>query len=101
MINRESIIKVYDMAMLKMPDAHIDEVVHKFQVLYDFAAVIEEVDTEGLEPYEMSPEHECPLREDVVEPSMDREAVLANASEREFGYIKLKSVFKEEDNVTP
>lgn len=98
MITKDKIIKVYELSMLALPD-NIDEIVRKFQVLYDFAARVEEVDTEGLAPYEMSVTHPCPLREDTVVPSMDRERILSNVQEREYGYIRLKSVLKEDEDV--
>lgn len=86
------------MAMLHLPEGDIDEIVSKFQVLYDFAAKVEEVDTEGLTPYEMSVTHPCPLREDEIEPSMERELILSNARETEFGYIRLKKTDEEDEN---
>ncbi len=99
MITREQIIKVYDMAMLHLPEDNIDEIVEKFQTLYDFAAQVEEVDTEGLSVYEMSVTHPCPLRDDVVKPSMDRAEILANAKDTEFGYIRMKKTDEEDADV--
>lgn len=99
MITREQIVKVYGLAMLDLPETEVDAMVEKFQIVYDFAEKVMEVDTDGLDFMETSVTHPCPLRKDEVEPSMDRELALANAYDREFGYLRLKTVLAEEENV--
>lgn len=97
MITSEQIKKVYQLAMLEMPNEEEDVLVKKFQVTYDFAARVEDVDTDGVEPLEMTPTYDCPLRDDVIEPSMDREVALSQAPDREFGYIRVKKVLEDGD----
>lgn len=99
MITREQIIKVYELAMLDLPEDEVDEMAEKFQTIYSLGEKVLEVDTEGLEDMETSVSHPCPLRKDEVEPSMDREEAMANAHDREFGYYRLKSVMGEVEDV--
>lgn len=99
MITKEQVVKVYELAMLEVPEDGVDELVEKFQIIYNMAARVMEVDTEGLEFMETSVTHACPLRKDIVEPSMDRELALANAHDREFGYVRLRTVLAEDDYV--
>lgn len=84
--------------MLEMPDDP-DVIVEKFRTLYEFCARLDEVDTTGLPYREMNVTHPCPLREDVPEPSMDRERALANVADREYGYVRIKTVLKEGEDV--
>ena len=97
MITREQVIKVYELAMLDLPAGEVDEMVKKFQIIYNLAEHVLEVDTEGLEYMESSVTHASPLRKDEVEPSMDREEAMANTRDREFGYFRLKTVLPEEE----
>lgn len=99
MITREQVKKTYELAMLELPEEQVDEMTEKFQIIYDLAARVDEVDTEGLEDMVSPVTHSCPLRDDVPEASLDREAALLNTHDREFGYFRLKSVMLEEEDV--
>ena len=98
MITKEQIQKVYSLALLKMPEVD-EDIIDKFQVTYDFAARILDVDTEGIEPLEMTITHDSPFREDEIEPSMDRGVALGQAKEREFGYIRVHKVMEDTDEL--
>jgi aspartyl-tRNA(Asn)/glutamyl-tRNA(Gln) amidotransferase subunit C len=60
--------------------------------ILDYAAKLDELDTEGIEPTtHVLPIHNV-LREDAVRPSMDRDKLLANAPDRADGCFKVPKV---------
>lgn len=91
MIDRDEVVRVYDLAHLALTD-NVGELADKYNKVLDFAKIIMEVDTEGVSPMEFIPTEYAILREDEPEESIDREEALKNARNREFGYFKLKRV---------
>jgi len=60
--------------------------------ILDYAAKLDELDTEGVEPTaHVLPIHDV-LREDLSRPSYDREKLLANAPEQADGCFKVPKV---------
>lgn len=91
-MNREEVIRVYDLAHLEPKESEIDMLTDKYNTILDFAKIIMEVDTEGVEYMEMVPSEYSELRDDTPEESLDRETALENATDREYGYFRLKKV---------
>ncbi|MDY6065932.1 MAG: Asp-tRNA(Asn)/Glu-tRNA(Gln) amidotransferase subunit GatC [Finegoldia sp.] len=91
MIDRDEVVRVYDLAHLALTD-NVDELAEKYNKVLDFAKIIMDVDTEGVDPMELIPTEYALLREDEPEESIDREDALKNSKNREFGYFKLKRV---------
>lgn len=91
-MNREEVIRIYDLANLHLEENEIDKLQEKYNTVLEFAKMILEVDTDGVLPMEFNPTHQAILRKDVPEPGLDREEALKNASGREYGYFTLKKV---------
>ena len=60
--------------------------------LVDFAGQLEEIDTEGISPMAHVLPVQNAFREDVVQPSFDRAALLANAPSAEEGCLSVPRV---------
>ncbi len=72
-----------------------EEVLHfteQLSAILDYAAVLQKVDTSAIPPTaSVLPLHNV-MRADVVEPSLPREDVLANAPDASGGYFKVAAV---------
>lgn len=94
MITKEEVKEIYDLVNIKIDDSELENVAHKFENVYRFASEIMSLDTEMSDDFEIVVEHDCPLREDVVEESISRDDALLNAGDKEYGYFRLKRVVK-------
>ncbi len=68
----------------------------QFSSIIDYFDMLNEVDTTSIPPASDIANAENVLREDVVQPSMNREEFLKNAPQSERGYIKVPTVLGEE-----
>ena len=57
-------------------------------------SILNQVDTEGVEPTGHSVDLVSVMRDDEVEPSTDREEILANAPTREGDFIRVRAVLE-------
>lgn len=92
MINKEEVIRIYNLAHLNLEEDRVDILAEKYTKVLDFAELIMEVDTTDVKPLEMIQEEKAVFREDIPEESLDREKALENAKDREYGYFRLKKV---------
>ena len=86
-LSREEIRKVALLARLELSDAELDEQAKQFNDLLEQFVILESLDVSGIEPTSHSIPLVNVLREDVVRPSLPREAALANAPESRDGCI--------------
>lgn len=94
-ITKQDVENVAVLSRLSIPAAEIAEYVEE---LGDFLAYVENlqtVDTEKIEPTTYALPMQNVFREDVVKPSLEREAALANAPLQEEGYFKVPRVLEE------
>ena len=68
----------------------------QFSSIIEYFNMLNEVDTENVIPASDIANAENVLREDVVQPSMDREEFLKNAPKSERGYVKVPTVLGDE-----
>ena len=73
---------VSDLARLELSDAEKAMFQPQLENIVKYVEKISEVDVDGIEPMMHGRELVNAFREDVVRPSMDREAALANAPAR-------------------
>ena len=92
MIDKNEVRRIYSLAKLNIEENELEIMKNKFNIILDFANVIMEVDTAGIEMMELISNHESILREDIVEDSVDRELALKNCKDKEYGYFRLKKV---------
>lgn len=89
--------RYYNKAHLRLPEEKEDRKVQieKFEVLVKLAEEMMKTNSEGLEYFEITSQISSPLREDIVEESIDRELVFANTKHREYGYFKLDNTMED------
>lgn len=83
---------VAKLARLDLPPQRLEKLTDQLESILEYVAKIGEVDTAGVEPMAHAlPLHNV-LREDVVEPSLPLEKVLANAPETDGPFFKVPKV---------
>ena len=91
-ISREDILHVADLARLEMDEDAIDTFADKIGKILDHIDTLNSVDTIGVAPTSHAISLSNAFREDMVQPSFEREAALANAPEEEAGYFLVPKV---------
>jgi aspartyl-tRNA(Asn)/glutamyl-tRNA(Gln) amidotransferase subunit C len=78
-ISRAEVEKVAELARLSLSEDELDRMTGQLGEILGYIGLLSELDTENVEPMAHSLDLSNVLREDVVQPSLDREAALANA----------------------
>ena len=92
-ISKEEVLHVALLARLKLSDGEAEALTKDMENIIGFANKLSELDTEGVVPTAHAIPMSNAFREDVVKPSYDRDAMLANApSADEGGYTVPKVV---------
>jgi aspartyl-tRNA(Asn)/glutamyl-tRNA(Gln) amidotransferase subunit C len=78
-LTRADVLKVASLARLKLTEAELEDSTAKLSQILDYVALLNEADTEDVEPMVHAVELSNVFREDVVEPSLPQQAALANA----------------------
>ncbi len=84
-ISKEEVLHVALLARLKLSDGEAEALTKDMENIIGFANKLSELDTEGVVPTAHAIPMSNAFREDVVKPSYDRDAMLANAPSAEDG----------------
>ncbi len=82
------------LARLGMTDEEVEVMRDQMSNILDQMDVLEQVDTDDVEPTGHSVDLRSVMREDVVEPCADREDVLSNAPNREGDFVRVRAVLE-------
>lgn len=93
-ITRETVEKVALLSRLEFPEAEVQTLTGQLDAILEYVAVLEQVDTEGVQPTAHVLPLKNVLRPDVVKPSLPRELALSNAPEQEDGYFKVPKIME-------
>ena len=74
-----------ELARLDLPQEERGEVLEQLGKILDYMEILNRLDTERVEPYDLAAEAVEDLRADVPGPSMDRAALLENAPRAQDG----------------
>lgn len=89
MIKKEDIKHMADLGKFKLSDEELDDYREKLSEIVDYLNILNELDTENVEAtYEVN-EHIQRLREDIPEEGLNRDQVLQNSIENQYGYFKI------------
>lgn len=88
----ETVERIAALARLGLSQDEMERMREQLSVVLDHISMLEEVPTEDIPPTAQVIELQNIMRDDVVEPSLSREQVLANAPLSEDGFIKVKAV---------
>lgn len=85
---------IAELAKLELTEAELARFREQLSAVLDYAADLQKVDTSAIPPTATVLPLRTVLREDVVKPSLAREALLANAPEAEAGCFKVPAVLE-------
>jgi len=91
-LTREQVKHVAELAKLKLTDAEVDLFQGQLSAILDYAARLDELDTEQIPPTAGVLPLKNVMRPDADQPSLSREAMLANAPAAEDGFVKVKVI---------
>lgn len=80
-ISREEIQHVANLARLQLNEDEIGRMTRQLDMILSYVEKLDEIDTQGITPTTHTQQVVNAFREDVVRPSLAREAALANAPE--------------------
>jgi len=93
-LSREEVIHIAALARLGMTEAEIEKAREQLSNILENFEVLKDVDTANVPPTAQSINLVNVLRDDVPQPSLPPEAVLANAPDREGDLFKLRAVLE-------
>jgi aspartyl-tRNA(Asn)/glutamyl-tRNA(Gln) amidotransferase subunit C len=96
-LSREEVVHIATLARLGMSEADIEKAREQLSNILENFEVLKELDTQDVPPTAQSIKLQNVMREDVTEPSLPAEDVLANAPDREEDLFKLRAVLDQED----
>ena len=94
-LDAEKVRKVAVLARLKLSDAEIADYATKLGNILKYVDTLNEVDTEGVEPMVHAVELSNVFRADDVQPSLPRDAALANAPKTDGVYFLVPQILEE------
>lgn len=84
-ITAQDVLHVAKLSRLKIADQDIEKFTNQFNDIFNYAEIINQLDTNDVAPTAHAIEQHNVLRADVVKPSFTNEQALANAPEQEEG----------------
>jgi aspartyl-tRNA(Asn)/glutamyl-tRNA(Gln) amidotransferase subunit C len=93
-IDKETLHKVAHLARLNIKPEEEEKLQQDMGEILDWVDQLREVDTTGVAPLTHMTEETNVLREDVVEPSIDKDKVLKNAPQTDGDHFQVPKVLK-------
>lgn len=94
-LTREEVLKVAELARLKFKEEEIGKFQQQLNDILGYVAILDEVDTEGVEPLISVHDGFNRLREDEVKKSLTMEEAMRNAPETNEGALIVPKVIGE------
>lgn len=94
-LSRDDVLHVADLARLSLTDEEVDLFTEQLAAVLDHAADVSALDTSGVPPTAHPLPLENVLRDDVVQPSLDRDEVLREAPAAEAGRFRVPPILGE------
>lgn len=93
-ITEEEVKHVGKLANLSLTEAEVEKFQQQLSEVLDYVEVLNEVDTEGVEPASQVMGLENITRDDIAGSSLSQEEALSEAKNKEKGMFKTKAIFK-------
>lgn len=78
-ITRDDVNRIAKLARLSLGDAEADAMTKQLDAILEYVALLQNLDTNGVEPTSQIADRPTPMREDEPGASLSQEAALANA----------------------
>ncbi len=95
-LTREQVAKVATLSRLKLTDTELDTFTHQMHDILKYVEMLEEVDTENIEPMAHAVEQQNVFRDDEPHDSLPRENALQNAPNTDGSYFLVPPILKSE-----
>lgn len=92
---KEEILHIAKLARLKFLDDEVEKIQHELNEILGYIDILNEVNTENVEPLTQINKNVNNLRTDVIRPSLSVDEVMLNAPESEDGAIIVPKVVGE------
>ena len=86
-ITRENVAHMAELAKLALDETTQERFARQFSVILRYMDELNTVDTQGVEALYQPVQHNAALRPDLVEASLDRQTLLADAPEQDGQYF--------------
>lgn len=93
-LSKEEVAKVASLSRLTLTEEEVGQMNEHLGQVLGYFDILEEVDTEGVEPMVHAIELENVFREDKVLPSLSREDALANAPKTDGKYFLVPQILE-------
>lgn len=96
-LTKPQVQHIAELAKLKLGEDEIDRMTVQLSAILDYAARLQELNTDAIPPTASVVPLQNVLRDDVVAPSLERNAVLANAPDKddENQFFRVRAILKE------
>jgi aspartyl-tRNA(Asn)/glutamyl-tRNA(Gln) amidotransferase subunit C len=94
-ITREEVLHVARLARLSLPEAEAERLREQLSAILEYMRQLDRLDTHDVVPTSHAVEKGTPMRDDVVEPFGDREALLANAPDRKNDFFRVPRIIED------
>jgi aspartyl-tRNA(Asn)/glutamyl-tRNA(Gln) amidotransferase subunit C len=91
-LSRQDVEHVAELAKLDLTEAERETYQAQLSAILDYFEMLQNLDTEDIPATASVLELQNVLREDVVQPSLPRQEVVANAPQREAGQFRVEAV---------
>lgn len=93
-LSRDDVVKVAKLSRLKLSDSEIDAIKSQLGRVLEYVDILNEVDTDGVEPMAHAVEQFNVLRDDVSRPSLPREDALSNAPKTDGRFFQVPAILE-------
>ncbi len=96
-LTRAQVQHIAELARLELTEDELDRMTEQLSAILDYAARLQELDTEAIPPTASVVPLENVMREDTISPSLPREAVLANAPDKDDKgeFFRVRAILKD------
>ncbi len=91
-IKPEEVREIATLARLRLTDQEVDRMTVDLDAILGYVAALRELDTSNIEPMTHAVPFDCPLRPDVVGPSLPIDDALRNAPRREASFFQVPRI---------
>ena len=93
-VTKEEMRHIAALARVAMTDEELERMRDEMSNILDHFDVLQQVDTEGVEPTAHTADVRSVMRDDEVRPSATKEDVLSNAPLREEDFLRVRAVLE-------
>lgn len=93
-VTKKDVLYVAGLARLRLSETETEQLAGDMNQILGYMELLNQVDTEGVEPLEHVIEHEPELRADVALPPLPHEEALKNAPDADADYFRVSKVIE-------